>query len=91
MLCTLVVVLDVSRCVCIFITSTGLFTYGNGRVYIVRTKRDMLFAEESVSVAIDQVREGPPIWENSIHFLPSDSYYSFFCFLDFLIDFENST
>lgn len=46
--------------------------------YIVRTKRDMLFAEESVSVAIDQVREGPPIWENSIHFLPSDSYYSFF-------------
>lgn len=89
MLYTLVVVLDVSRCVCIFITSTGVFTYGNGRVFILyvyeERERDAIRRRECLSGYRSSPRGGPPIWENSIHFLPSDSYYSFFfCFLFFL-------
>lgn len=49
MLCTLVVVLDVSRCVCIFITSTGFFTYGNGRVYCTYEEREICYSPKRVS------------------------------------------
>jgi hypothetical protein len=49
MLCTLVVVLDVSRCVCIFITSTGFFTYGNGRVYCTYEERYAIRRRECLS------------------------------------------